>query len=189
MIDFLKYREITTMLVSLTSNAANDESNEANMTSLIDTWLLLRDIELGGERNHGLYILKSRGMAHSNQIREFLLTNEGVKLVKAYRGHDGVLTGSSRVAQEARAEETELARRQELVRKRLEALRHRATTESQLVALQLELTAQETEIKLLADEEVMRARQSIQDYAELARSRMIAPPVPSVPGGTSGDTN
>lgn len=189
MIDFLKYRQITTVFVSLTSSGAHSESNESNITSLIDTWLLLTDIEVGGERNHGLYILKSRGMAHSNQIREFLLTNQGVKLVAAYRGQDGVLTGSARVAQEARAEESELARRQELERKRLEAHRRHASTESQIVALQLELTAQETQIKQLADEEEMRARQSIQDFAELARSRMIAPPMLSVLGNASGETN
>jgi circadian clock protein KaiC len=192
MIDFLKFREITSVFTSLSNSgdsATSPESNEDSITSLIDTWLLLRDIEMGGERNHGLYILKSRGMAHSNQIREFLLTDEGVKLVQAYRGHDGVLTGSARVAQEARAEETELARRQELERKRLEAHRHHASTESQLVALQLELTAQETQIKQLADEEEMRARQSIRDYAELARSRMQAPTMLSVVGSTTGETN
>jgi circadian clock protein KaiC len=188
MIDFLKFRQITTVFISLTGNGSHNENNEDNITSLIDTWLLLRDIEMGGERNHGLYILKSRGMAHSNQIREFLLTSQGVKLVAAYRGPDGVLTGSARVAQEARAEEAELARKPELERKRLEAYRRRTSTASQLLVLQGELAAQETEIRLLATEEETRAQQSIEDRAEMARSRMIAPPIPHVLGSTPGET-
>lgn len=78
------------------------ETTDLQISSLIDTWLLLRDIELGGERNRGLYILKSRGMAHSNQIREFGLTDHGIDLIDAYLGPEGVLTGSMRLAQEAR---------------------------------------------------------------------------------------
>jgi len=73
-----------------------------SISSLIDTWLLLRDIEIGGERNRGLYILKSRGMAHSNQIREFILTDNGIQLLDVYVGPEGVLTGSARLSQEAK---------------------------------------------------------------------------------------
>ncbi len=75
------------------------EQTSVTISSLIDTWLLLRDIELNGERNRGLYILKSRGMAHSNQIREFLLTENGVQLTEVYLGPEGVLTGSARLSQ------------------------------------------------------------------------------------------
>jgi circadian clock protein KaiC len=79
----------------------------------VDTWLLLKDIELGGERNRAMYVLKSRGMAHSNQIREFRLTNRGVELTDVYLGPEGVLTGSMRQAQAAREKAADLARRQE----------------------------------------------------------------------------
>src|SRR3954469_1420274 len=102
MIDFLKSRGITAMLISLTHGGKSLEATDVGISSLIDTWLLVRDIELGGERNRGLYILKSRGMAHSNQIREFLITSEGIQLKDVYIGPEGVLTGSMRAAQEAR---------------------------------------------------------------------------------------
>ena len=82
--------------------------------------ILVRDIEFNGERNRGIYILKSRGMQHSNQIREFLITPEGVKLVDVYVGPEGVLTGSSRQAQEAREAATTLLTKQSVERKRRE---------------------------------------------------------------------
>ncbi len=89
------------MFTSLTSTESAIESSDVGISSLIDTWLLLRDIELNGERNRGMYVLKSRGMANSNQIREFILTDHGVKLREVYVGASGVLTGSARIAQEA----------------------------------------------------------------------------------------
>ncbi len=101
LVDFLKMNQITGLFTSLTSGGGALEQTDVAISSLIDTWLLLRDIEIGGERNRGLYILKSRGMAHSNQIREFLLTDHGVELRDVYVGPSGVLTGSARLAQEA----------------------------------------------------------------------------------------
>ena len=101
MLIFLKSNQITALFTSLTSNASILESTDVGISSLIDTWLLLRDIELSGERNRGMYVLKSRGMAHSNQIREFILTDHGVELREVYIGASGVLTGSARIAQEA----------------------------------------------------------------------------------------
>src|SRR6185437_7110755 len=109
LIDTFKSRQITAMFTSLTNADAAPESTDVGVSSLIDTWLLLRNLECNGERNRGLYVLKSRGMAHSNQIREFVLTNQGVKLLDVYVGASGVLTGTARLAQEARerAEATE----------------------------------------------------------------------------------
>src|SRR5205085_565588 len=101
LIDFLKSHQITTLLTSLTAGGHALEATDIGLSSLMDTWLLLRDIELNGERNLGLYVLKSRGMPHSNQIREFLLSDNGIKLVNVYVGAGGVLTGSARKAQEA----------------------------------------------------------------------------------------
>ena len=102
LIDFLKARQITAVLNSLVNRHDSTEAAVLSISSLIDTWILLRDVELGGERNRALDILKSRGMAHSNQLREYLLTNYGVDLLDAYLGPDGVLTGSMRLSQEAR---------------------------------------------------------------------------------------
>ena len=95
-VDFLKVNQITALFTSLTPAECNRESSDVGISSLIDTWLLLRDIELNGERNRGMYVLKSRGMANSNQIREFVLTNHGVELRDVYIGASGMLTGSAR---------------------------------------------------------------------------------------------
>jgi circadian clock protein KaiC len=102
LIDYLKGQQITAYFTSLTHSGNPHEQSQIGISSLIDTWFLLRDIELGGERNRLLYILKSRGMAHSNQIREFALTGHGVQLRDAHIGPEGVVTGSVRLAQEAR---------------------------------------------------------------------------------------
>jgi circadian clock protein KaiC len=99
-IDHFKKREITALFTSLTEGGHPIEATDVGVSSLIDTWLLLRDIETQGERNRGLYILKSRGMSHSNQIREFLITSDGVRLVDMYVSRDGALVGSARVARE-----------------------------------------------------------------------------------------
>lgn len=113
-VDFLKADQITALFTSLTSNNSSGESSEAGISSLIDTWILLRDIELSGERNRGMYVLKSRGMANSNQIREFILTDHGVELREAYIGSKGVLTGSARIAQEAEESAELLIRKKNL---------------------------------------------------------------------------
>src|SRR6266853_6014507 len=105
LMDFLKNSGITAIFVSLTAGGSTLESSTVGVSSLADTWILLRDIESDGERNRVLYVLKSRGMAHSNQLREFLMTKNGVELREAYLGAAGVLTGSARVAQEARERE------------------------------------------------------------------------------------
>ena len=104
LIDFLKLHGITGMFTSLTAGDSALEKTDIGISSLVDTWLLLRTIETNGERNRGLYVLKSRGMAHSNQIREFVLSDNGIELLDAYPGPGGVLTGSARQAQEAEKE-------------------------------------------------------------------------------------
>ena len=119
LIDFLKMNQITALFTTLTSAGGPLEQSEVGISSLADTWLLLRDIEIGGERNRGLYILKSRGMAHSNQIREFLLTDQGIDLLDVYVGPSGVLTGSARLAQEAQEKGAEIAHQQEIELKKL----------------------------------------------------------------------
>ena len=106
LIDILKQRQTTAVFTSLVSNeAASKETSEVGVSSLMDTWLLLRHVESNGERNRALFVLKSRGMSHSNKVREFVMTDRGVKLIDAYSGPDGVLVGSARIAHEKKAKE------------------------------------------------------------------------------------
>ena len=173
LIDHLKSRGITAMLVNLTSGGHAMEATEVGISSLIDTWLVLRDIELGGERNRGLYVIKSRGMKHSNQIREFLITSDGIKLEDVYVGPEGVLTGSMRASQEARERASAFARDQESLRRRRDIERRRAALQAQIVALQTEASAIEEEASILADESaaVARAISSEREAAALRRGK------------------
>src|SRR5205085_6072041 len=118
LIDFLKAKQITALFTTLTQGGAALEQTAVGISSLVDTWILLRDVELNGERNRCLYVLKSRGMAHSNQVREFIFTDHGVQLIPAYVGAGVVLTGSARLAQEAQEKAVEVSRLQETEQKR-----------------------------------------------------------------------
>jgi circadian clock protein KaiC len=171
LIDFLKGAGITAVFISLTSGSGNLETTSVGISSLTDTWILLRDIELNGERNRCLYILKSRGMAHSNQLREFVLTDDGIKLVPAYIGPGGVLTGSSRLSQEAKEKADALERKQATQRKRQEALRKRLALEAQIESLRAEVNDIAREDEQMACEENERERQLDQDRADIAKSR------------------
>ena len=102
LIDFLKLKGITAMLTDLTLGGSSLERADGSISPLVDTWLVLRDLENNGERNRGLHILKSRGMASSNQVREFMVTDDGIHLTDVYIGPSGMLTGSARVQQEGR---------------------------------------------------------------------------------------
>ncbi|HEV7668964.1 MAG TPA: circadian clock protein KaiC [Thermoanaerobaculia bacterium] len=153
LIDFLKSEGITAFLVSLTSGGGALERSEVEISSLIDTWLLLRDIEAGGERNRGLYVLKSRGMNHSNQIREFRLTDRGIDLLDVYVGSEGVLTGSLRAAQEAREQTGEATRKRETERRQRELERRRVTLEAQIAALRADAEAVDEEARRIALED------------------------------------
>jgi circadian clock protein KaiC len=133
--------------------------------------MLLRDIELGGERNRGLYVLKSRGGAHSNQIREFLLTDQGIELRDAYVGQEGVLTGSMRLAQEARERAAEHSAQQEIDRRQRELERKRHLLEAQIAVLRTEFAAQEDELtKLIAQDRSVQVRVA-REREDMAASR------------------
>jgi circadian clock protein KaiC len=171
LVDSLKTKHITGLFTSLTTSGDALEQSEVAISSLIDTWLLVRDIEIGGERNRGLYILKSRGMAHSNQIREFLLTDHGVELRDVYVGASGVLTGSARLALEAKEQAGKLARRQETERRQLELERKRKALEAQIAALRAEFEAQETETLSLIGQEHARGTQLVRERLDMGLSR------------------
>ena len=171
LVDFLKLEQITTVFTSLTVGGKALEATDAGVSSLIDTWLLLRDLESNGERNRTMFVLKSRGMAHSNQLREFLLTSRGIRLIEPYLGIEGVLTGSARVAQEAREKAAMHQRRQDAERKRRDAERRRQTIEAQIAALQEELAATNEENAAFAVEESVRERQTDADRVSMAAHR------------------
>ncbi len=170
-VDFLKVNQITALFTSLTSSECRMESSDVGISSLIDTWLLLRDIELNGERNRGMYVLKSRGMANSNQIREFVLTNHGVELRDVYIGASGVLTGSARIAQEALENSKVLKRKHEIESKKREIARKRGDMESKIATMRADFASEESEaIKILEIEQEMIKRLE-QDKMEMAKSR------------------
>jgi circadian clock protein KaiC len=185
LVDFLKEQHITALMTTLTSGSDAEEQTEVNISSLVDAWLLLRDIESGGERNRGLYILKARGVAHSNQIREFLLTDHGIDLREVYLGDAGLLTGSARVTQEARDAATATSARQEIERKQLLLARKRKALDAQVAALQLELETEEQESLQLMAQEELKLRQWDDARGEMARSRSVKAVLPKDSGGSA----
>jgi circadian clock protein KaiC len=172
LLDQLKLDQVTTLFTSLTrGDLPSLESTEVAISSLADTWLLLRDIEIGGERNRGVYILKSRGMAHSNQIREFLLTDKGVDLLEVYVGPAGVLTGLARLSQQAQEKAEELVRQQDAAIKQLNLERKRKAMEAQIAAIRAEFETEEAEVKKLVGQEKLRQQKVTQDREAMAQVR------------------
>jgi circadian clock protein KaiC len=175
LMDHLKMKKITTFLTDLTRFTGGIEQTSEEISSLIDTWILVRDIELNGERNRGLYILKSRGMAHSNQIQEFLLTNKGIDLIDIYTGAGEVLTGSARDAQEAGEKASELAARREVQRKLRAQERKRNALEANIAALRAEFDVETQEVQLIAEEEQKRQAILEKDRLDMAHLRKGKP--------------
>jgi circadian clock protein KaiC len=171
LIDFLKQRQVTAFLTNLTSGGEALERTDVEISSIVDTWLFTRDIELDGERNRAMYVLKSRGMAHSNQLREFLLTPRGVDLQDVYVGPEGVLTGSSRLSQEAREKADALARRQAAERKDRDRMRKREALEARIAALRKEFEVEEAEAEIAGEEDVSREGVIADDREAMSRSR------------------
>ncbi|MGZ3559055.1 MAG: circadian clock protein KaiC [Thermodesulfobacteriota bacterium] len=156
LLDQMKSNQTTALFTTLTGARGSLELTEVGTSSLTDTWLLVRDMEIGGERNRGLYILKSRGMAHSNQIREFLLTDKGVDLLDVYVGPSGMLTGSARISQESHEKDIELAHQQAIERRKLNVEIKCKALEAQIASLRAQFRAEEQELKKLTDQEKMR---------------------------------
>lgn len=174
LLDYLKSAQITALFTDLTVGGSSLESTEIGVSSLADTWILLRDVELNGERNRCIFVLKSRGMAHSNQVREFVITSSGIDLIPAYVGMGGVLTGSARLAQQAKDLAELKAREQESKVKKTEAARKRSALEAQIAALQAELASQIEGTAEIAQREEQRAEQAQDDREEMAKSRGVA---------------
>jgi len=170
LIDFLKSNLITGIFTNLTHEDSL-EVTDVGVSSLIDTWLLLRDIELNGERNRALFILKSRGMQHSNQVRELVLTDKGVGLKDVYIGASGVLTGSARLSQEAREKAEGLIVKQELAFKQRELERKRKILDAQITAMRTEFKAGEDNLKKTISERKISENVAEEDRVKMGKFR------------------
>jgi circadian clock protein KaiC len=171
LVDFLKMKGITAFCTDLTSGGVSLERTDVGISSLMDAWLLLQVIEGSGERNRGLYILKSRGMAHSNQIREFRLTDNGAILQDVYVGPGGVLTGAGRVAQEAREKTEILERNQEIERKQRDIERKKLFIEAQIAALRSDFEAEKDELERAIFREKLHQDVLVEETQAMAKSR------------------
>ena len=172
MIDFLKGRGITAVFTHLMHSQGDRRvETDAGLSSLMDAWVLLLNREVGGEFNRELYLLKARGTAHSNQVREFIMSDEGIKLLPPYLGETGALTGSARKNEEAKSRRAEVRRRTEVARAQQQLQQKRRRARAQMEALQAELDADEIELKAITADEGEYLRQAAVDKTELERSR------------------
>ncbi|MCJ2069661.1 circadian clock protein KaiC [Methylobacterium sp. J-030] len=171
-IDLIKTRGITAIFTTLRSDGSLITDHDLGVSSLMDAWVKLQNMEANGERTRTLYVIKARGMSHSNQIREFLMSSGGIRLIDAYIGTAGVLTGTARIVQEAR-EQAEAQRRQQENKRRLrEVVRRRAALDRQLEELRASLeAAEDEEARLRADDEWRMAADEVERRELIARRR------------------
>ncbi|MGY3341980.1 KaiC/GvpD/RAD55 family RecA-like ATPase [Bradyrhizobium sp. USDA 4470] len=168
-VDFLKSYGITAVFTHL-ANVQQAET-DAGLSSLMDGWILLLNREANGEFNRELYLLKARGISHSNQVREFVMSNDGIHLLEPYLGEGGALTGSARRNEEARARRAEVGRLAEVARVQDQISQRRRRALAQIEALRADIDADEAELKRIVKAEDVYLRQSRQDAAEMARGR------------------
>jgi circadian clock protein KaiC len=169
LIDFLQEEQITVMFTALTLNNIVNEQTDEGVSSLVDAWLLIKDIEMNGERNKGLYVMKSRGMRHSNQVREFVIGEDGLNLLDVYLGPDGILTGSAREAHRLEEETGQVIYSSAISRKDRELERKRKVLESKIDGLRAEFESIEEELnKVYLEEEIKR------DISNQTRQKMTS---------------
>jgi len=158
-------------MTSLSHGKTEVERTDAAISSIVDAWLLLVTLESSGERNRGLYVLKARGMSHSNQIREFLLTDDGVELIDVYAGARGVLTGSARVTQEAEERAAALVDEQELERRQRALARLKTVFDAELAALRAKFETEQADLASGITQHRARVARLKEDKRDVARSR------------------
>lgn len=169
--DICKTKGITAVFTSLSAIDEHMNDSERSVSSLMDTWISLRDIEADGERNRILYLLKSRGMSHSKQIREYQLADDGIHLTDPYLGPDGVLTGAARMAQEAREREAERQQIELIGQRERQLLRKRDALERQIAEMRAALEAEEEEVSKLVEHQNVRSASATSDRAAMAKKR------------------
>jgi circadian clock protein KaiC len=183
-VDFLKARGVTALFTSLNAEA-EPRSADQELASLVDTWLLVKSMVGNGEHNRIMYILKSRGMAHSNQIREFLLTAQGIELADVYVGAQGVLTGSARQAQEAQERSAGVARLDDLEQRRVGLARKREAVEAQTAALWRAFEDESAIVERLRDNDSTGVEDRAGQRAEQGRLRRADVMAPAQPLDTA----
>jgi len=156
LIDFLQSEQVTVMFTALTMNTIVNDQTDEGVSSLVDSWILLRDIELNGERNRGLYIIKSRGIKHSNQVREFVISNEGLRLEDVYLGPEGILTGSAREAHKLQKQMENILSKHALGRKDKEIERKAKELQARIATLNFEFESIKEALKNDSIEEELR---------------------------------
>jgi circadian clock protein KaiC len=169
--DICKTKGITALFTSLSTAGDEMDDSERTVSSLMDVWISLTDIETNGERDRVLYVRKARGMKHSKQLREYKLTDDGIVLIDVYVGPDGVLTGTARLAQEARERDAELARRQSTERRRRDLQRKRIKMEREIQDMHAAIENEEREISLMIEQEEAREAAFESDRANMALRR------------------
>jgi circadian clock protein KaiC len=161
------------VFTSLTHGNVELAQTDMQVSSLMDTWLLLYNRESNGEHNRQLYLIKSRGMAHSNQVREFVMTSNGINLREVYVGPDGVVTGSARVAQEAREREAAMRQRHEAERRSMDFARRRRRLQGQIEELQAQLADETAELDALTAEGTARDAEAADARTRMGESRRV----------------
>jgi circadian clock protein KaiC len=171
LIDYYKSNKITTLFTSLITKGVTDDTSEVGISSLMDTWIQVKDFESNGEHNRGLVVLKSRGMSHSNQIREFLLTDKGIRLLDVSLSSGAVLMGSSRVAQAAQEEVDTVRRREEIGRRKWLLEQKRREKDARIVSLEAEFATVEEDMTSTERMEEKQGKARIETRKELAKLR------------------
>ncbi len=171
LIDFLQSEQITVLFTALSLNTIVNEQTDEGVSSLVDAWLLVRDIESNGERNRGMYIMKSRGMKHSNQVREFVINDSGLDLVDVYLGAEGVLIGSAREAQQLAEATGQVLRTHAAGRKDVEIQRKRKVLEAKIASLQEEFESVQDELNKSYLEEDLRKEIMEKNRKQLIENR------------------
>jgi circadian clock protein KaiC len=172
-VDYLKSRGVTAVFTHLMHSQDGNVATDAGLSSLMDAWVLMLNREVNGEFNRELYLLKARGTSHSNQVREFVMSQDGIRLLPPYLGETGALTGSARKSEEARARRAEADRLAEIERIRLEVETRRRKALAQIEALTAEIEADDVQLKAALKRETAYQEQAESDQAEMEISRRL----------------
>ncbi len=168
-IDFLKNQEITTLSTALREYGKIE--TDIGVSSLMDTWIDLKSIETNGERNRTIDIVKTRGMFHSNQVREFKITNDGIKIVDVYLGPSGMLTGSARISQIAKEKADKIERQHEIERRQRELEQKRIKIDAQIKELKSTFEIEKQELDMIINQEKLKEEAIEKERDTMARIR------------------
>ncbi|NUN66007.1 circadian clock protein KaiC [Pseudanabaena biceps] len=171
LIDLFKSQQITVLFTNLLQGGSPSEHTEIGVSSLMDTWIELRTTETNGERNRTLCIVKSRGMRHSNQVREFLFASQGIELMDVYLGEGGYLTGTARLAKQTKVESDKISREQGFGRKKRLFEYQKALVQAQIKALEIQLAADQAELDMFDQQEEESQQVLIENRDSIAELR------------------